>query len=677
MYLRTIRHPSRGGSGGVSAVRNLLALAVVPFLFLLAGCAGVSSITSNETTATDPTSGVALRGIVHGGRQAIVGARVYVYAATTAGYNAQSMSLLTAGTGRTKDSNNNYYVTTQSGGTFNISSEYTCPTLSSQVYLYAIGGDAGSGTNSAAGLMAALGTCGTLSSSTSVVINEVSTVATAYSIAGFATDATHVSSSSSGIAATGLADAFAAAANLESLSTGNALSTTPAGNGTVPTTEINTLADILAACVNSSGSGSTGCTTLFSNAKNGTTAPSETATAAINIAHNPESNLANLIPLAMATSPFQPILIGVPNDFTISITYSGGGMDGSGFAPEGIAVDGSGNVWLTNFDSNTVSEFKYDGTALSPNTGICNNHWCSAGLNQPTSVAIDIFGNAWVANFQEDTIGVIQDWSISEFNSSGLGISGPPGYLGSGLNTPYGIAIDNTGHAWIANFGGNDLSEFTSSGTALSGLGGYPEGSLVEPAGIAADSSGNVWAVDYGAANPVLVESNSSGAQTTDPDGFTDGALSAPYGVAIDSGANVWVTNQSGGADGNGSLSKFTSAGGAVTDSNGFSGGGIDVPYGLAIDGSGNVWVANRYNSVFNGSISEFSSNGMPISPATGYGINLNFNFPYGVAIDPSGNVWVATHNDNSSLTELVGAATPVVTPLAAGAELGHLGTKP
>ena len=91
------------------------------------------------------------------------------------------------------DSNSNYYATTESGGTFNISNEYNCPTPTSQVYLYAIGGDAGSGTNSAAGLMAALGTCGTLSSSTSVVINEVSTVATAYSIAGFATDATHVS----------------------------------------------------------------------------------------------------------------------------------------------------------------------------------------------------------------------------------------------------------------------------------------------------------------------------------------------------------------------------------------------------------------------------------------------------------------------------------------------------
>jgi streptogramin lyase len=654
----------------------VLNFAVVPFLLVLSGCAGVSGIPSTET-ATNPGTGTALRGIVHGGQQAIVGAHVYLYAANTNGYNGSSISLLTSGTGRTLDGNGNYYVTTQSGGAFNISNEYTCPTLSSQVYLYSIGGNPGlgDGANSAAGLMAALGTCGTLSSTQTVIVNEVSTIATAYAIAGFATDATHVSTSSTALGATGLADAFAAAANLESLSTGLAIATTPAGNGTVPVSEIYTLADILAACINSSGPTSTGCSTLFTNAKNGTTAPSETATAAINIAHNPESNLTALYGLATATSPFQPMLGGVPNDFTVSITYSGGGMDGSGYTPEGIAIDGSGNVWLTNFNSNTVSEFKYDGTPLSPNSGTCSNHYCSAGLNQPTSVAIDIYGNAWVANFQADTIGVLTDWSISEFNSSGLGISGPPGYLGSGLDQPYGIAIDSTGHAWIANFGGNDLSEFTSSGTPLSGANGYTGDAIVEPAGIAADTLGNVWAVDYGAAISVLVETDSTGAQTADPDGYQGGGLNAPYGIAIDSAANVWVTNQSGGTDGTGSLSEFDSSGNALSGANGFSGGGLDVPYGLAVDGAGNVWVANRYSSVYNGSISEFNSSGAAISPSTGYGSNLNF--AYGIAIDPSGNVWVATQNNNSSLTEFVGGAAPVVTPLAAGEEYKQLGAKP
>ena len=103
---------------------------------------------------------------------------------------------------------------------------------------------------------------------TYVVVNEVSTVAAAYAMAGFATDALHVGSSGTALAQMGIANAFANAANLETIGTGVALATTPAGNGTVPQAEINTLANILAACVNSNGTGSA-CSTLFANAEIG------------------------------------------------------------------------------------------------------------------------------------------------------------------------------------------------------------------------------------------------------------------------------------------------------------------------------------------------------------------------------------------------------------------------
>ena len=75
--------------------------------------------------------------------------------------------------------------------------------------------------------------------------------------------------------------------NLESLGRGVALPTTPNGNGVVPQATIDTLADILGACVNSAGPSSTPCSMLFANAMNGNSQPAETATAAINIAHNP------------------------------------------------------------------------------------------------------------------------------------------------------------------------------------------------------------------------------------------------------------------------------------------------------------------------------------------------------------------------------------------------------
>ena len=124
-------------------------------------------------------------------------------------------------------------MTTQTGGAFNITGDYTCPSSNSQVYLYSIGGDPGlgDGANPSAGLLASLGTCNKLSSLTYVVVNEISTIATAYAIAGYATDATDVSSSGSALAQVGIANAFASTANLETLNLGQYLQRRPGAMG--------------------------------------------------------------------------------------------------------------------------------------------------------------------------------------------------------------------------------------------------------------------------------------------------------------------------------------------------------------------------------------------------------------------------------------------------------------
>ena len=131
-------------------------------------------------------------------------------------------------------------------------------------------------------------------------------------------------------ATVGIANAFVNAAVLETLSTGAANAAIPGlptgtGGGSAPQAEVNTLGNILAACVNSSGPGSASCATLFSNAKSaGTTgtAPTDTATAAINIAHNPVAAVSALYGLSSAYAQFVPPLGGQPNDFTLSIVYN-------------------------------------------------------------------------------------------------------------------------------------------------------------------------------------------------------------------------------------------------------------------------------------------------------------------------------------------------------------------
>jgi hypothetical protein len=190
-----------------------------------------------------------------------------------------------------------------------------------------------------------------------VFMNEVSTVAVGYAMAGFATDALHIGSSSTNVV--GLKNAAINAANLYNiqgspLGTANtgegqiANLTTVAGNGTVPEAELDTLANILAACIDSANTATTAsaaCNTLFTDATStgatGGTKPIDTASALINIAHNPgTANVVALEGLPTGTVPFAPNLGGVPKDFTVAITYT------NISAPGGIAIDASGDAFV-------------------------------------------------------------------------------------------------------------------------------------------------------------------------------------------------------------------------------------------------------------------------------------------------------------------------------------------
>ena len=610
------------------------------------------------TPTPSAVQGLAIQGIVHGGQQPVVGTHVYLLAANTTGYpgtttvSTQSISLLTSTTGHSDTIGN--YVLTGSDGSFSITGDYTC-TANQQVYLYALGGNPGAGTNSAAGLMAILGNCPgtTFSASTYIWINEVSTIAAAYAFAGFATDATHVSSSGTTLAKVGIANAFANASNLELLSTGTALLTTPAGNGTVPQTTINTLANILASCVNSNGTlsgptNATPCYTLFYNAQNPNATlgvPADTATAAINIAHNPGANIAALYGISTPATAFAPALNTQPNDLTISLNYTGGGLE----APFGIVIDSVGNAWVANGGNSTVTEFSSTGSPTSGTLGYSTGVPCGNG-----EMAIDALGYIWVANACSGNA------TVAKLTAMGVPVAGSPFATGVITNGPTGtqVAIDPSGSAWITNPSANSVSKLWSYGSpALNSP--FTGGGLASPFSIAFDIAGDAWIADesLSAGTGGVTELNNVGyAITSSP--LRGGGLTNSYQIVIDSLGNAWVTN----VDAN-TVSKLTSTGIGVAGSP-FTGGGLYTPAFIAIDGSGNAWVSNIGSAKGLGnSITELSSTGAAISGPLGF-TESSLAAPQGIAIDGSGDVWVA--NEIDTVTEFIGAATPVVTPLVA-----------
>jgi hypothetical protein len=577
------------------------------------------------------------QGVVHGGQQPVSGANIALYAAGSSGYGSSSTntSILTS------------TVTSGSDGSFSITGLYTCPSGSQQMYLVATGGDSGAGTNSSLALMAALGPCSALTSSTFVFIDEVTTVAAVYALAPFM--ATNSGSPGANLGAsssnsTGLANAFITASNLANTVTGSPPGSALPSGATAPSNELNTLADILATCVNSDGS-SGECSTLFADATpSGGGVPTNTLDAILDIAQNPSNNVSALYSLVTGTPPFQPTLGQAPNDWLVAMNYTGGGLDG----PNSLVVDSSGNVWVVNTTGNSLTKFSNSGTVLTGSSG-----YTGGGLSSPRFAAIDISGNIWLTNANN---------SISEFSSSGGAESGSLGDTGGGLNSPQGIALATGASTYMANNGANTLSKFTGGVPKINSP--YSGGGLSAPFGIAISNGNIAWISNSNNSLSEFMAGN--GTALSGASGFTGGGLNSPKGIAIDHSGNIWLAN-----NGGASLSEFNSGGTAISTSAGYTGGGLVDPYQIAIDGLNDVWVTNPTGDC----VSEFSDIGTAISGSSGY-TGGGLSSPQGIAIDGSGNVWVADSSTNK-VTEIVGAAAPVVTPLITAVVNNQLGARP
>jgi hypothetical protein len=275
------------------------------------------------------TRGAVIRGKVHGGQQPVSGATIQLYAATTGGTGLAATPLVSAtvttsdGTGNSSNSNanagngyNSFPV-----GSFTITGDYTCPTPDTQVYLAGTGGNPGQGTNTALAMMAALGSCGQLSSSTEVVINEVTTVGSVAALYPYMSSYSAMGSASTATAE--LANSFGLATLYMNEATGVAPGPNLPAGYYGSSTEINTLADVIASCVNTAGgtaNDGSACGTLFQATKPASgAAPTDTIGALLQIMNNPMSAVNGTYPLAGTFAPFQPQLSTQPTDWTLPI----------------------------------------------------------------------------------------------------------------------------------------------------------------------------------------------------------------------------------------------------------------------------------------------------------------------------------------------------------------------
>ena len=437
------------GSGPIAALSAVLLSST------LVGCGMNGSPLAKATTASS-ASPFTISGSIHGGQQTVSGASIQLYTVGSTTPSATGVTPILSGYGTGATPLLTSPVTSDSNGNFSITGQYTCPTPSAPVYLVATGGNPGltptapatTINNKNIAMMVAIGNCpagGTLLPSVPfVVVNELSTVSAVWALQQFMaapattnTDAPNIGAPNTAYAtgtslgsvktaAIGLANAFSTAHVMTDLGTGISPNLF-VPYATPETAKINTIADILAFCINSDSTQSNNCSTLFADSTPaGKTTAADTIQAAWYIAQNPTNNLAALFNHITGTPPFQPydsapgtLTSGLPagnafNDATIAINY----------APVTTSTTSSAGVISTS-------------TSTSP------------AIAAAYGIAIDAYGNAWVAN----------DGGIGGTVASAVEL----GTDGSALTSAYGAYTASASNGSTAQFTGTPTPTYRPS----------------------------------------------------------------------------------------------------------------------------------------------------------------------------------------------------------------------
>ena len=312
-------------------------------------------------------------------------------------------------------------------------------------------------------------------------------------------------------------------------------------------------------------------------------------------------------------------------------TFAGSGGQGntngtgtavSFFLPTNVAVDATGNVYVADSGYRLIHKISPAGVvttlAGSGSYGNANGTGTTASFNWPYGVAVDATGNVYVTDSDNNLIRKISPAGVvSTLAGNGEGATNGTGTAAS-FNNPWGVAVDAVGNVYVADSDNNLIRKISPAGVvstfAGSGVQGNTNGtgtaaSFFDPWGVAVDATGNVYVADTG--NSLIRKISSTGVVSTLAGNGVQNKINGtgtaasfywPGGIAVDAAGNVYVADTQ-----NNLVRKISPVGvvstlagsGALGNANGTgTAASFNHPTGIAVDAAGNMYVADTYNNL-------------------------------------------------------------------------------
>ncbi len=384
---------------------------------------------------------------------------------------------------------------------------------------------------------------------------------------------------------------------------------------------------------------------------------------------------------------------GQNGSFTSAISNNGGISANSFSAPQGLAVDSGGNLYVADgsrvlfFPAGTTTATRVYGQNGSFATNTADNGGVSANsLDNAQGLAVDSSGDLYVAEIYNNRVLFFPAGSTTAtrvYGQNGSFTSNTTnngGVSANSMNQPQGLALDSGGNLYVAEYLNSRVLFFPFGSTTATRVygqggsftsnavnnGGVGANSLNQPTGVALDASGNLYVADI--YNNRVVEYGPFGNVNVCPSGQSTPApcsntyVMSYYAASTASIGSVSVVTQ--GAAGldfaqanGGNCSGTVNAGNTCTLDVTFTplAPGLRMGAVQILDGSGDVLAAQSIYGVGQAPVIAISPGTQTVLPLTG------LQTPSKLALDAAGNLYISDYSANQVLKYTAGGVQTTV----------------